>query len=633
MSISKLHETARAFAESGIPVFPCVPNGKAPATEHGYKDASANVAQIDAWWTENPDYNLALSPEAAGWCVIDIDGPDGEQAWRQRAITPDTYEVMTPRGGRHLYFTGSLPSTVKKLFPAEPIDTRGVGGYVLVPPSVVNGKPYEVLHDRDIQPAPNWIAAKLGAARDRVAAAIEDLDLAGNVDRAKRLLASLVDRGDVAISGRGGNDRTYRLSCEVLNLGLSAERTGELLADIWNPHCIPPWSQDELGAIVANAASYAQNEAGAWAVAPAADIYGSALDSLPDSVKTQPERRSRFHFENEAEQEEGKDAPFLIDRLIPDATTVLIVGAKGSFKTFIAQDILLSLAAGVDCFGVKPSRSGPVFFGAHEGRNEMKRARRRAWKIAREIIEPVPFFIAPGPRIASVEECEEFREQIRVQLRKGSTRIAAIALDTVAKCLAGLDENSAADVGQFVAFCDSLVAEFECPVIALHHTGKNGLKTSRGSGALEAGFGTVIDVERAGKTKAVAVSVRYHKDAEEPEKPWTFEGHVVGPSLVFTPISGAEYQAQVKENDPFERTKIGAVLQKLGAVGRENAVSTLILAGELTPTVENEAPEARSAAVTKSQRILSSLSSRSLEAYCAKEGRDLWWWLPDATTE
>lgn len=626
MAISKLHETARAFAENGIPVFPCVPNGKAPATEYGYKDASCDLAQIDAWWTENPNYNLALSPEAAGWCVIDIDGAEGEQALSELPPLPETYEVRTPRGGRHLYFTGSLPSTVQKI--GKKLDTRGTGGYVLIPPSVVAGKPYEVLHDRDPIDAPNWIAAKIGAARDRVAATIDDLDLAGNVDRAERLLASLVDRGDVAVSGRGGNDRTYRLCCEVLNLGLSAERAGELLSDIWNPHCIPPWSQDELGAIVANAANYAQNEAGAWAVAPAADLYGSALDSLP--VDTQPARRSRFHFEDEVEQELGKDAPFLIDRLIPDATTVLIVGAKGSFKTFIAQDILLSLAAGVDCFGVKPARSGPVFFGAHEGRNEMKRARRRAWKIAREIIDPIPFFIAPGPRIVSAEECEEFREQIRVQLRKGSARIAAIALDTVAKCLAGLDENSAADVGQFVAFCDSLTAEFECPVIALHHTGKNGQKTSRGSGALEAGFGTVIDVERAGKTKAVAVSVRYHKDAEEPEKPWTFEGHVVGPSLVFTPISGAEYQAQVKEDDPFERTKVGAVLQRLNAIGRENAVSTLILAGELTPAVENEAPDARSAAVTKSQRILSALSSRSLETYCTKEGRDLLWWLPNA---
>lgn len=124
-----------------------------------------------------------------------------------------------------------------------------------------------------------------------------------------------------------------------------------------------------------------------------------------------------------------------------------------------------------------------------------------------------------------------------------------------------------------------------------------------------------------------------HKDAEEPEKPWTFEGHVVGPSLVFTPISGAEYQAQVKEDDPFERTKIGAVLQRLGAVGRENAVSSLILATELTPTVENETADRRAAALTKSQRILGSLASRSLEAYCTKEGRDLLWWLPLPETQ
>jgi len=455
------------------------------------------------------------------------------------------------------------------------------------------------------------------------------LDDPGNVLRARTYLNDLVARDGGAVAGRGGNNATYRVVCEILGLGTSPAVCRELLDEIYNPACIPPWSHDELGTIIANAASYAQNEAGAWATAPASDVFsGSALDKLLKESASKPVPRSRFYFEDVIEQEEGKDVPFLIPGLIPDATTVLLVGAKGTFKSFIAQHLLMCLAARVDTFSV-PSRAGSTFYGAHEGRNDMRRGRRQAWEIVNEKRgEKYPFYIATAPRIFSTEECEEFREQIRSRLRAGSTKIAAIALDTVAKCMAGLDENSAQDIGQFVAFCDSLVTEFECPVIALHHTAKSGARGARGSGALEAGFGTVLDIARADKSKVVAVTVRYHKDAEEPEQPWTFEAQQIGKSLVFTPISVAEFKAQTLEDDPFDRSKVGAILRALGAIGYEQRVAMQVLAGEITLKVENETQEARDRAVARSKGILGKLASGSLKGYCEKVGREWVWWLP-----
>ena len=163
--ISDKHAAARECAKAGIRCFPCVENGKPPATENGFYDATDNLEQIDAWWTENPNYNIAICPEDAGLCVIDID-PGGEAGWIE-AITDGgghepTYEVITPRGGRHLYFRGSLPSTANKIAPH--VDTRGVGGYVLVPPSVVNGKSYRVMYDRDPRPFRNGSALELRRA-------------------------------------------------------------------------------------------------------------------------------------------------------------------------------------------------------------------------------------------------------------------------------------------------------------------------------------------------------------------------------------------------------------------------------------------------------------------------------------
>ena len=71
---SKLHEAARKFAANGVPVFPCVPGDKAPASEHGFHDATTDLNIIDAWWTENPQYNVAFCPHQVGLAVIDPDG-------------------------------------------------------------------------------------------------------------------------------------------------------------------------------------------------------------------------------------------------------------------------------------------------------------------------------------------------------------------------------------------------------------------------------------------------------------------------------------------------------------------------------------------------------------------------------
>ncbi len=51
------------------------------------------------------------------------------------------------------------------------IDGRSSGGYVLIPPSVVGGKPYTVVKDRPIAPCPPELIARAGRQRDKEATA------------------------------------------------------------------------------------------------------------------------------------------------------------------------------------------------------------------------------------------------------------------------------------------------------------------------------------------------------------------------------------------------------------------------------------------------------------------------------
>ena len=43
------------------PIFPCKPRGKAPATPHGCKDATADPAQIATWWDGTYLYNVGFA--------------------------------------------------------------------------------------------------------------------------------------------------------------------------------------------------------------------------------------------------------------------------------------------------------------------------------------------------------------------------------------------------------------------------------------------------------------------------------------------------------------------------------------------------------------------------------------------
>ena len=139
--VSKRHAAARALASDGVPVFPVEVNGKRPVTPNGYKDATTDLSQIDAWWSA-ADYNYAYRPADLGCVVLDLDLHKGIDPATLATIPEDTYTVLTPSGGEHRYFATDAQLPNSKLAPA--IDVRCANGYVLGPGSVINGAEYRV---------------------------------------------------------------------------------------------------------------------------------------------------------------------------------------------------------------------------------------------------------------------------------------------------------------------------------------------------------------------------------------------------------------------------------------------------------------------------------------------------------
>ncbi|HUY45496.1 MAG TPA: bifunctional DNA primase/polymerase [Streptosporangiaceae bacterium] len=157
---------ALAYASHGWPVFPCQPGGKEPATRHGFRDATTDPGQVRRWWERLPAANLAI---ATG-----LPGPDvlwtSTCAARREAVSPPTTDSSAK--GCSAARARSPPlraAACTSISPAATRDLAGLratiwtskasGGYVLAPPSQVNGRPYRVVSRQAASGVLDWATA------------------------------------------------------------------------------------------------------------------------------------------------------------------------------------------------------------------------------------------------------------------------------------------------------------------------------------------------------------------------------------------------------------------------------------------------------------------------------------------
>ena len=164
---------ALALAAKGIHVLPIKPGQKRPPMTAWQNAATTDPQIIRNWYTGlYHDHGIGIATGHNGLFVIDIDehhpeasGSDTlEQLTQRYGPLPDTWEVETGSGGRHIYLYAPIPisnDAGRKLGPG--IDIRGTGGQVLAPPTIhPNGQPYNWLigHHPDDLPlaeAPGWL--------------------------------------------------------------------------------------------------------------------------------------------------------------------------------------------------------------------------------------------------------------------------------------------------------------------------------------------------------------------------------------------------------------------------------------------------------------------------------------------
>ncbi len=163
-----LASASMMLATRDIPVFPCTPGGKQPLTTHGFHEASADLATVRNWWQRWPDANIGIpTGTPSGVDVVDIDvhaGGNGFTAFERARSAGHAdgwaWLVRTPSGGVHAYYLRGLVEEQRSWqVPGQHVDFRGDGGYIIAPPSRVDGRAYELITVAQHRAAPVDAAA------------------------------------------------------------------------------------------------------------------------------------------------------------------------------------------------------------------------------------------------------------------------------------------------------------------------------------------------------------------------------------------------------------------------------------------------------------------------------------------
>lgn len=198
--MSLCRDAALIYAARGWAIFPC--QGKIPLTRRGFKDATLDSTTINTLFAQ--PCNIAIRT-GGGLGVLDLDVREGKNgndtlaAWEaQHGKLPKTYSVTTWSGGQHYYFT--CPDLPSKTALGEGVDFKCRGGYVIAPPSEIDGKAYVLDEDAPLADLPPWLIDKIKGVKPKLL-----LDAKGQIPPGTQ------------------DDQLHKLACSLTKQGLSPD--------------------------------------------------------------------------------------------------------------------------------------------------------------------------------------------------------------------------------------------------------------------------------------------------------------------------------------------------------------------------------------------------------------------------
>ena len=206
---------------------------------------------------------------------------------------------------------------------------------------------------------------------------------------------------------------------------------------------------------------------------------------------------------------------YLVKPILPVRGLAAVIGQSGAGKTFLCLDLAMAIARGQAWFGYRVKACGVVYLAAEGEFGIAQRVQAYVTEIGGNAdmrLEVIPFAVNLLDSECDVQAVIGAWKQAKT--RMGSAGV--LMVDTLSRCMAGGDENSAADMTRFISNLDKIRRAIDGLVLVVHHLGKDVNKGARGHSSFYAALDACISVTRESQHRSwTAAKARESADGEE----------------------------------------------------------------------------------------------------------------------
>lgn len=438
-----------------------------------YQSRKPTSQEIQEWQQKTPKMSLAaVTGPINNFIIVDIDSSD----WMIHFPDADfgiTWKSKSTRGC-HFYYKWEdwmldIPSTRSEIGDIKGLDIRGQGGYAIVPNDNDPSRSWEVHpSDQPLLTMPNWIKTVV-------------LSEVKNRQENKKVVVSEISEGNrhqSFVSLAGKLNRANFSPSDIANLLIPlAEKSG----------------------------------------------FGDEIEPLiTDVINRYPiERRNTLSPES-MEQLLSEPEPaleWLIEGLWTDKARGFIAGHPGTGKTWIALDMILSVATGGLCLGkYKPAYTAPCLIVEEEASRRNLQRRIHALARARQI--------QPQQLRSVFHITQQF-----TNLPRDAEQLTAFIIDKGIKFVVfdslrevhSAKENSSDEMAVVLKAFKEISVVGNCAVLLIHHLSKSGMDSSnksifermRGTGSLWAWRDCILGIEGEEESTVAKCTFQF-RDADSP---------------------------------------------------------------------------------------------------------------------
>ncbi len=198
----------------------------------------------------------------------------------------------------------------------------------------------------------------------------------------------------------------------------------------------------------------------------------------------------------------------IVAGLLEAGTLAVLFGESNTGKSTFALDLGLTASCGEPWRG-RATRKGVVLWLALESAAGLRR-RVVAHRLRHKSGAPLFADVTEPVRLLEVQDAHAIIATIRAAESDTGEKCVLVVVDTVARALAGGDENDGRDMGTLIRGCDLIRQETGAAVLLIHHSGKDSTRGARGHSSLRAAVDTEIEI--TGQTNPRQAKVTKQRD-------------------------------------------------------------------------------------------------------------------------